>query len=144
MKFKFRLEKAAQFFSQRETAKKLELANLGSEMERLKRTLAKFEQDNRDMFAKNSQLQTVAAPWIKILMDRVDANLSEIKRVHEDIETLLEMIQQKKSELSAISKRKKALEKVKEKKFSEFKIQKLRAEQKKLDENYQILELIKE
>jgi flagellar biosynthesis chaperone FliJ len=47
-------------------------------------------------------------------------------------------------ELSAISKRKKALEKVKEKRLAEFKIQKSRAEQKKLDENYQILELTKE
>lgn len=144
MKFKFRLEKAARFFDQREMAKKLELANVMAQLNRLKTELQKFENENREVFNQNSRVQTVAAPWIKVWMDRVEANLADIKRVQTEIESVLEIVEIKKMELSAISKRKKALEKVKEKRLAEFKIQKSRAEQKKLDENYQILELTKE
>jgi flagellar FliJ protein len=144
MKFKFRLEKAARFFDQREMAKKLELASVMAQLNRLKIELQKFENENREVFNQNSKVQTVAAPWIKVWMDRVEANLADIKRVQIEIESVLEIVEIKKMELSAISKRKKALEKVKEKRLAEFKIQKSRAEQKKLDENYQILELTKE
>jgi flagellar FliJ protein len=144
MKFKFRLEKAARFFDQREMAKKLELANVMAQLNRLKMELQNFENENREVFNQNSRVQTVAAPWIKVWMDRVEANLADIKRVQTEIESVLEIVEIKKMELSAISKRKKALEKVKDKRLAEFKIQKSRAEQKKLDENYQILELTKE
>ncbi len=144
MKFKFRLEKASRFFDQREMAKKLELANVMAQLNRLKMELQKFENENREVFNQNSRVQTVAAPWIKVWMDRVEANLADIKRVQTEIESVLEIVEIKKMELSAISKRKKALEKVKDKRLAEFKIQKSRAEQKKLDENYQILELTKE
>jgi flagellar FliJ protein len=144
MKFKFRLEKAARFFDQREMAKKLELANVMAQLNRLKMELQNFEKENREVFNQNSRVQTVAAPWIKVWMDRVEANLADIKRVQTEIESVLEIVEIKKMELSAISKRKKALEKVKDKRLAEFKIQKSRAEQKKLDENYQILELTKE
>jgi len=144
MKFKFRLEKAARFFDQREMAKKLEMSNVMAQLNRLKMELQKFENENREVFNQNSRVQTVAAPWIKVWMDRVEANLADIKRVQTEIESVLEIVEIKKMELSAISKRKKALEKVKEKRLAEFKIQKSRAEQKKLDENYQILELTKE
>ncbi|NBT59241.1 hypothetical protein EBT16_10705 [bacterium] len=144
MKFKFRLEKAAQFFSRRETAKKLELAALTEKMLGLKKELEVFEDENRSVFSKNSQFQTVAAPWIRVLMERVDSNLLSIKQIQTEIEHLLGLMDMKKQELSAISKRKKALEKVKEKKFAEFKLKQSRSEQKRLDENYQILELIKE
>jgi len=144
MKFKFRLEKAARFFDQRETAKKLELANVIAQLSRLKSELQQFETENREVFSQNNRVQTIAAPWIKLWMDRIEANLAEIKRVQSKIESVLAVVEIKKQELSAISKRKKALEKVREKRLSEFKIQKTRAEQKKLDENYQILELIKE
>jgi flagellar FliJ protein len=144
MKFKFRLEKAARFFDQREMAKKIELANVMAQLNRLKMELQNFENENREVFNQNSRVQTVAAPWIKVWMDRVEANLADIKRVQTEIESVLEIVEIKKMELSAISKRKKALEKVKDKRLAEFKIQKSRAEQKKLDENYQILELTKE
>ncbi|MFM8269321.1 MAG: flagellar FliJ family protein [Pseudomonadota bacterium] len=144
MKFRFRLEKAEHFYSQREAAKKLELANVLAQLAKLKGELDQIEQENREVFSQNSQIQTVAAPWIQIRMERVEANLASIKRVETDMETVLKRLEDIKNELTAISKRKKALEKVREKKLEEFKIKRAHTEQKKLDENYQILELIKE
>lgn len=144
MKFKFRLEKAAHFYSQRENAKKLELATVMAELGKLKIKLEQIEAENRKVFDQKSQVQTIPAPWIKLWMDRVELNLETIKKVQAEMEMVLGVLEKKKQELSAISKRKKALEKVKEKKLEEFKVKKSRWEQKKLDENYQILELIKE
>lgn len=144
MKFRFRLEKAAQFYAQRETAKKLELANVIAQLAKLTDELKKIEIENQEVISQNNRIQTIAAPWIQVWMSRIDANLASIKQVQKEVEKVMEALEVKKIELAAISKRKKALEKVREKKLAEFRVQKARNEQKQLDENYQILEFKRE
>lgn len=139
MKFKFRLEKAADVFAQRETAKKMEVATVAKQMEDLKGRLRTVVTENRRLFEENSQLKTESVAWIKVLTDRVEANLLTMAAIEAEIEQVSEVLEVKKVELRRISQRKRALEKVREKKFQEFKIEQNRLDQKRLDENYQIL-----
>lgn len=144
MKFKFRLEKAAHVFSQRETAKRMEVAVVAKQLDGLRSQLRNVVTENRKLFEENSQLKTESVAWIKVLTDRVEANLLTMAGIESEIEQVSEVLEVKKVELRRISQRKKALEKVREKKFQEFKIEQGRLEQKRLDENYQILSQSKE
>lgn len=143
MKFKFRLEKTAQFFSKKEKAKELELARVKFEMEKIQGQISQLENENRVVFSSNTIKQEIPAAWAKILLDRVDLNLQAMSQLSDEVAKIRDVFDLKKKELVEISQRRKALEKLRDKKLGEFKMLRSRKEQKQLDENYQLLELRK-
>lgn len=143
MKFKFRLERTADFFSKKERAKQLELARVHSEIEQIKQQISQLETENRSVFERGSSGQEMTGAWAKLLFDRVEFNLKSVDGLSEQMLQVKEVLEEKKKELLEISQRRRALEKLKDKKLSEFKLLSSRKEQKQLDENYQLLEPLK-
>jgi len=143
VKFKFRLEKTASFLLKKEKAKQLEVVQVLNDLEEIRQKRIRIENENGEVFRENSQPQEIKAAWLKVLFDRVEFNLHEIDALAEKTTERKVVLEEKKTELVAIAQRRKALEKLKEKKLFEFKVLQARKDQKMLDENYQILELIK-
>ena len=143
MKFKFRLEKTAHFFQKKEKAKQLELAQIKFEMEKVQSQINELENENKKVFSSNSSKREMPAAWLKMLLDRVDFNCESVAQLSEEVAKIQAVFDLKKAELLKITQRRKALEKLRDKKWDEFKVHRSRKDQKQLDENYQLLELIK-
>lgn len=144
MRFKFKLQKTADFFDHKETAKKMEIVKVKGHLNALEDKHRDFERENKNIFAKNSIFESVSISWLKLRHDRVEANLNSMAQLKSEIDEVSEILEHKKKELKKISQKKKALEKVREKKQAEFKLEQSRIEQKLLDDNYQILRQFKE
>jgi len=140
VKFKFRLEKTAQFFLKKEKTKQLELARIKFEMDKVASQIKELENENRTAFANNSLKQEMPVAWLKMKLDRVDLNVESVAQLSEEMAKIASVFDLKKAELLKISQRRKALEKLKDKKWDEFKTLRSRKDQKQLDENYQLLE----
>lgn len=144
MKFKFKLQKTADFYEHRETAKKMEIAQVKNHLGVLENRAQSLHEENLNSLRKDNEPQSVEIAWIKVRHDRIEANLNTLDQLKKEIEDVQTVLEQKKIELRKLSQKKKALEKVREKKLSEFKLERSRSEQKLLDENYQILRQFKE
>ncbi|NBV49614.1 hypothetical protein EBR78_00190 [bacterium] len=139
MKFQFRLEKAAHFYEQKEALKKLELAELVRRVTDLKEKIEAFTNENQLNLMRTNRHQVISPAWLQFSSERSGYNLQSIKELNEQIEDLQLYLEKKKQELAEVMRIKKALEKVREKKWNEFKLIKNRKEQSELDEVSQLL-----
>jgi flagellar export protein FliJ len=67
-----------------------------------------------------------------------------MEELQKEIDEANQIFDKKQTELKQIAQKRKALEKIREKKLAEFNVDKIRNEQKSMDENYQILRQFKE
>lgn len=139
MKFKFRLEKTAHFYEQKEALKKLELAEVVRRVAELKEKIEAFTKENQLNLSQTNQQQVISQAWLQFSSERSGFNLQSIKELNDQIEDLQLYLEKKKQELAEVMRIKKALEKVKEKKWTEFKLLRNRKEQAELDEVSQLL-----
>jgi len=143
MRFKFRLEKVANYFIQREFAKKLELAKATHELVTVQQEAKNLEKENISLLNQRSEKAALGFEWLKLLMDRIDNNIGSLEDLEKKSIELKEVVELKRKELNAVTARKKALESMKEKKRQDFKVVENRKLQRRLDDTYQILELLK-
>lgn len=143
MKFKFRLEKVANYFVQREFAKKLELAKATRELVMIEQQASSLKTENSTLLNQRTEKAALGIEWLKLLMDRIDNNIGSLEELDRKTSQLREVVDLKRRELNAVTARKKALESMKEKKKQDFKTVENRRLQRRLDDTYQILELVK-
>lgn len=143
MKFKFRLEKVANYFVQREFAKKLELAKATRELVMVEQQASSLKTENSTLLNQRIEKAALGIEWLKLLMDRIDNNIGSLEELDRKTSQLREVVDLKRRELNAVTARKKALESMKEKKKQDFKTVENRRLQRRLDDTYQILELVK-
>jgi len=139
MRFKFRLEKIANYFTQKEFAKKNELAKVLRDLAQSKSLKESIERENLGLLKNQSQKSQVGVEWLKLFMDRIDHNIISLEKLKVVIGEQQTVVDLKRKELNILSAKKKALETMRDKKMAEFKVIANRNAQKKLDESFELL-----
>ncbi|NBX92166.1 MAG: hypothetical protein EB078_02760 [Proteobacteria bacterium] len=139
MRFKFRLEKIANYFTQKEFAKKIELAKVLRDLAQSKSLKESIERENLGLLKNQSQKSQVGVEWLKLFMDRIDHNIISLEKLKVVIGEQQTVVDLKRKELNILSAKKKALETMRDKKMAEFKVIANRNAQKKLDESFELL-----
>lgn len=133
MTFRFRLEKVLHFVRLKETVKKMELASIAGRIRFLTDRIAEMRGVLRDLLSRPHDSAFAVFQTQKIAADARE--VSRLESVLRNEETALE---KKRRELNRILMRKKGLESLREKRHQEFRMEKNRREQRKLDDLHQI------
>lgn len=137
MKFQFPLQKALDWTEVEENAKRLEIARLLKDRERLNARRTELEGNLRTLLGSTHGL--IALEWAPYLASKVPADAKEIREVDEKLKAKDTEIGTKKTELNRLLLKRKGLESLKGKRHRDFRMGESRREQKRLDDNYQIL-----
>ncbi len=136
MKFQFRLEKMLHFVQMREDMKKAEIAHLQSDLKILSERKLKLSNDARDLLDKQYQTLELGVQSLHYSTQKVLLNIRESERIDGLIINAKERLEFRINELQNLMRRRTGLEKLKEKRFAEFKLVKNRKEQHAMDELY--------
>jgi flagellar biosynthesis chaperone FliJ len=130
-----------EFTVMKETQKKREIADVARQLDDLKRKKEETQLALIDNLESTKKKLGESTEWIPYQVGQVNFDLGKIKAWEQEIENTLMQIEELKVELIKIVKRKRALESLKEKRHTEFRVQTSRQEQKELDEIHQMTEL---
>lgn len=137
MKFKFRLERVLDFYRLRETLMKMELARAVSAWQGLKAQKEQSERQLEFLLAESPKRLAMGGEWAPYGVGQIELTVTAIKRLEREIAKAAEAVEVKKFELARLSMRREALEKLREKRRTEFRLLESRKEQKFVDEIYQ-------
>lgn len=138
MRFRFRLQKMLDFEETKEAIKKAEVAHALDEVQRLERQKLETESSLRKVLESTPTRLAEGAAWVPYQVSKVGWDLADSRRLGREIQTGKERLETLQFELSRISMKKKALEKLRDSKEQLFKQTESRREQKKADELYQL------
>lgn len=135
MRFQFRLQKMLQMVELRESAKKLEVATLLTELERLRTRQLKLREEVRDLLGKTIHSAQGLA-WAPMQESQVKSHEYGIRQLTQQIETESERLEHTRYELNRIILNRRALESLREKRRAEFKKERFKREQKQAEETF--------
>jgi flagellar export protein FliJ len=138
MRFQFRLEKMLNFIRIKETVKKMEVAVIVQKMGFLSGQKENLDNNIRALLEKSQSSLSVGMDWIYYQNSKIEFDLKETRKIEALLAAERKELVERKSELSRITMRKKALESLKEKRLKEFRLQQGRRVQKQLDDVYQL------
>lgn len=136
MKFVFRLEKMLHFVQMREAMKKTEIAHLQSDLKILEERKIKLSTEAQSLLDKQYQSLDTGLQSLHFSTQKVLLNVRESERLDGLIINAKERLEFRIQELQTLMRRRTGLEKLKEKRFAEFKLIKNRKEQHAMDELY--------
>jgi len=135
--FEFRLQKVMETTRAREELQKKELALALADVERseamLERMIDTLE-DELDSFAGQRGSGTIKVSALAQYASYADGLLKDINRQRQEIEKLADLVEQHRQKLLEITKDKKILERLKEKRYEEYQRKLRQVEQKFMDE----------
>ena len=135
--FEFRLQKVMETTRAREELQKKELAMALAELDRnetqLEQMLDHLEQEV-EQFADRRKKKAIKVSTLVQYASYTDNLLAEIDRQRRDIEKLARLADEQRDKLIEITRDKKILEKLKEKRFEEYRRKLRQVEQKFMDE----------
>ena len=135
--FEFRLQKVMETTRAREELQKKELAMALAELDRnetqLEQMLDHLEQEV-EQFADRRKKKAIKVSTLVQYASYTDNLLAEIDRQRRDIEKLARLADEQRDKLIEITRDKKILEKLKEKRFAEYRRKLRQVEQKFMDE----------
>lgn len=117
----------------------MEIGNSRERLRILEGQKTKLESDTRSLLVKCRSDVSNNLAWMLFERDQIECNKKLVKKFEDQISYEQERQSELYFELSEISKRRRALESLKEKKLKEYKMLESRKEQKRLDDIYQIL-----
>lgn len=139
MKFRFSLQKALDWTEVEENAKRLEIARLMAEEEEWKVRCRALDENLATLLGtENKRFSAEWAPYAaaKVPADQAERALLERKIIEKERE-----ITAKKSELNRLLLKRKGLDSLRDKRHRDHRVGEARRDQKRLDDNYQILRL---
>lgn len=139
MKFRFRLEQMLSFVRIKETMKKLEVSAVAQKVVALESKKDYLRQNVNALLDKQKERLQFGTEWLSFLAQKIEQDTKETLKLERMIRKEKEDLDNKRYELGVISMRRKGLESLKEKRFSDFKLDERRKAQKRLDQNYQLL-----
>jgi hypothetical protein len=137
LKFRFSLQKALQWTEVEESAKRLEIARLLTEAEKLKLRRDGLGQNLRTLL-ENESIR-FSSQWAPYAAVKVPADQAELKAIELRLREKESEIQTTKAALNRILLKRKGLESLREKRHRDHRVSEGRRDQKRLDDNYQIL-----
>jgi len=135
MKFNFRLEKILHFVRIKESAKRMELATVQQRIGFLKRRRTELELNIQQLLHMHAG---VKCDWVVYQTNKITLDTREVERFGKLIAEEQILLDKKKSELSRLLMRKKALETLREKQWSEHRVREARREQTRIDEAFRL------
>lgn len=139
MRFRFRLERMLSFIRIKETMKKLEVSTLTQKVVALESQKDSLRKNINELLEKQKERLQFGTEWLEFLSRKIEQDTRETIRLERVIRNEKEELDNKRYELGVIAMRRKGLESLKEKRFSDFKLEDRRRSQKRLDQNYQLL-----
>lgn len=139
MKFRFPLQKALDWTEVEESSVRLEISSLMKEAERLTARCRELEANIQALLGTAGQ--TVSLEWAPYVATKIPADAKEIEEVGGKLKAKETEIGCKKKELNRLLLKRKGLESLKDKRRKDFRMIENRRDQKRLDDNYQILKL---
>lgn len=136
MRFQFRLQKMLTLASMKETLKKLEFsaeAHKLSVLENRKKHLEAEIESALDHKGRNLDIRMAL-----LYSQRIGLTVDEIQKLDGTIETQKGVLDIRRSELMALTQKRRALESLRESKLQEFKVQGARKDQREIDEMYSL------
>ncbi len=137
MKFQFRLERVLDFYRLRETLMKMEFARAMSALQGLQAQKQQSERQLEFLLAEAPKRLALGGEWAPYGVSQTEFTVNAIKRLEREIAKAAEEMEVKKFELARLSMRREALEKLRDKRRTEFRLLESRKEQKFVDEIYQ-------
>ena len=137
MKFLFPLQKALDWTEVEESALRLEIGRLLKEAEQLNERRRVLEANFEGLLG--DETRKVAVEWAPYLAGKIPADARELRELENRIQSKAAEIGVKKTELNRLLLKRKGLESLKGKRFRDFRMAEGRRDQKRLDDNYQIL-----
>jgi len=134
MKFRFSLQKALDWTEVEESALRMEIARLLKEAERLTARRAELESNLERLLGGQLSLE-----WAPYRAQKVPSDAREMRELEGKIRERRNEIEFKKVDLNRVLMKRKGLESLRGKRLGDFRMQETRREQKRLDDNYQIL-----
>ena len=137
--FKFRLQKILDHFEGEELAKKVEVAKALGVIQKTQSEIQALEAENLSLLAEQKEKAANGFSWLQMILQRIDWNLGSIDTLKAREEEERIVLLKKQRELSHVSVRRKALQSLREKRETAFRLKNSQRAQKQLDEVYQIL-----
>jgi flagellar biosynthesis chaperone FliJ len=139
VRFHYTLQKALEWTEVEESATKLAISRLMAEAEILKARRVSLERNLEELLG--GQDKNLALEWAPYVAQKVPADAAELRNLDGKIGAKQAEIGTKKAELNRLLLRRKGLESLKDKRRREFRLIEGRREQKRADDNHQILKL---
>jgi hypothetical protein len=141
MRFRFRLEKILSWIRLRETTKKMEFATTLQRTEFLKKRKQAVQESIFSACENPTEGSYIDLGLSLVQSEKLKFDREEILRLEILIRKEEETLEKKRSELAKLAMRRRGLENLKDKRYREFRLIEVRKDQKRLDENYQILKV---
>lgn len=138
MKFQFKLQKVLHFIRLKEEMKKMEVSTSMTKLGFLQKRRKRIEDELT--LALNKGQEDVLL-WAHFQQEKVKADLFQMKQLDRLIVDQTAECDKCRGELSRISMRRRSVEALRDKRESEFRIERARKEQKQLDETHQLLSM---
>ncbi len=138
MRFQFRLEKVLHFVRLKETMKKMEVAAVAQRVNFLQKRIGELGDSIRSILLEQQLKLSQGFDWIHYQSEKISLDAKETAKLEKMLVEENLLLEKRRRELNRIILRKKALESLKQRKLSEFKVHESRRNQKELDEIYQL------
>lgn len=139
MKFSFRLDKMLRFIELEEITKKTEISALLKKLTDIKLQLIDRQKTIQEVLLSSQDRLIEGNHWVPYQIDKVAADSKKINDLTAELSEIETRVVEKKAELGRVIMRRRALSKLKEKRYSEFRVQQSRIEQKHLDELFRLV-----
>jgi hypothetical protein len=139
VKFRFSLQKALEWTESEESALKLEIARLLKQAEGFRSRLGDLD-SNLSALLGNVE-RTLALEWAPYVAAKIPLDARERREVETRLQAKQAEIGMKKAELNRCLLKRKGLESLRGKRLKDFRMGEARRDQKRLDDNYQLLKL---
>lgn len=137
MKFKFRLERVLDFYRLKETLMKMELSRAVTALKGLEAQKTQSERQLEFLLTEAPKRLAQGGEWAPYGVSQTELTLNAIKRLEHEVVKAAEEVEAKKFAVGRLSMRREALEKLRDKRRTEFRLLESRKEQKFVDEIYQ-------
>ncbi len=139
MKFRFPLQKALDWTEVEESSVRIEISRLMKDAERLTARCRELEANIQALLGAHGK--TLSLEWAPYVSAKIPSDAKEIQDVGGRLKVKEAEIGVKKTELNRLLLKRKGLESLKDKRRKDYRMLEGRKDQKRLDDNYQILKL---
>ncbi|MBI1859986.1 MAG: flagellar FliJ family protein [Deltaproteobacteria bacterium] len=142
MKFQFRLKTALRFTELEESKKKSEIGSIHNRVIDIERRLTLLNRNIRDLLGWSIGRE-VNVDRLVYQSRKIETDRNELQKLERNLVDIRNLLVQRREELLKIVMKRKALESKEEKDHKAFRTKVSRTEQKRLDDNHQLLKLNK-
>ena len=142
MKFRFRLAPALRIIELEENKKKMEIARIYGNLNSLEVRRDQLSLNVHHLLSSGIGNET-SSLWLAYRSNKIEADRAESQVLERKITDQKELLHNKQGELAVIMMKRRAFERKKESELRIFNMGEGRKEQKRLDDNHQILRLLR-